>query len=250
MLRRRAHRHTRPVRRRHGPATLPAPAARGASRNPGMVVAVANTMTHQTTIGTSSLERQGLVPPLRRTGGLRALLLAGGLLLGGVALGGCATGAGFYGPDMVAVSPGVQVIADYDEPIFYADGFYWANRGGAWYRSSYYTGGWIYYARPPGVIVSIHNPHAYRHYRPHGWAPRGGGRHGHGGGGAPIVRGAPPPRAAPPGAYGGRGFRSGPPMQAGPAFGPGPGHSGGGRSAPPPSAPRPRAPMMGRGPHH
>ena len=70
-----------------------------------------------------------------------------------------------YGPDLVTVSPGVQVIADYDEPIFYSDGFYWRYYGGAWYRSNYYTGGWVY-ARPPVAVLRIDRPYAYRHYRP------------------------------------------------------------------------------------
>src|SRR5215471_8443274 len=73
-----------------------------------------------------------------------------------------------YGPDLVAVSPGVSVIADYDEPIFYSDGFYWRYYGGGWYRSTYYTGGWVY-ASPPAAILRIDRPYAYRHYRPAGW---------------------------------------------------------------------------------
>jgi hypothetical protein len=93
---------------------------------------------------------------------LRSVLVA-------VALAGCA-GVAYRGtvavetPDLVYVGPGVQVIADYDEPIFYADGFYWWYFGTTWYRSSYYTGGWIV-ASPPSVFVNI-NPHRYRHYRP------------------------------------------------------------------------------------
>ena len=82
---------------------------------------------------------------------------------------GCAAtvAADAYGPDLVTVSPGVQVIADYDEPIFYSDGFYWRYYGGVWYRSSYYTGGWVY-ARPPVAVLRIDWPHAYVHYRPRG----------------------------------------------------------------------------------
>jgi hypothetical protein len=91
---------------------------------------------------------------------------------------GCAARVGYrasvsgadYGPDLVYVAPGVQVIADYDQPIFYADNFYWRYDGRSWYRSSVYTGGWVY-ASPPPVIVRIERPHAYVHYRPAGWAP-------------------------------------------------------------------------------
>jgi hypothetical protein len=34
--------------------------------------------------------------------------------------------------DLVTVTPGIQVIADYDESIFYTDGFYWRNYDNAW----------------------------------------------------------------------------------------------------------------------
>jgi hypothetical protein len=72
-------------------------------------------------------------------------------------------------PDLVYVGPGVQVIADYDEPIFYSDGFYWWSFGGAWYRSASYTSGWAYVAMPPAVLVQIQSPYRYRHYRPAGY---------------------------------------------------------------------------------
>jgi hypothetical protein len=70
-------------------------------------------------------------------------------------------------PDLAYVGPGVHVIADYDEPIFYADGFYWWYFGTSWYRSTYYTGGWVV-ASPPSVVVRI-DPLRYRHYRPAGY---------------------------------------------------------------------------------
>jgi hypothetical protein len=75
-------------------------------------------------------------------------------------------------PDLVEVSPGVRVIADYDEPIFFADGFYWWFYGDTWYRSTTYTGGWIWIASPPLVIAQIRTPHVYRHYRPMHWTSR------------------------------------------------------------------------------
>jgi hypothetical protein len=74
-------------------------------------------------------------------------------------------------PDLVYVSPGVQVIADYDEPVFYSSGFYWRESGGTWYRSSYHNHGWVY-AAPPHAVISIGNRHSYRHYRPSGYRPR------------------------------------------------------------------------------
>ncbi len=74
-------------------------------------------------------------------------------------------------PDLVYVSPGVQVIADFDEPIFYADGFYWRETGGVWYSSRYHTHGWAY-AAPPRTIISIGDRRSYSHYRPSGYTPR------------------------------------------------------------------------------
>lgn len=105
---------------------------------------------------------------------MRALLLA-------IALGaaGCVGEVGYtatvspyaVGPDLVYVAPGVQVIADWNEPIFYTDGLYWRWDGYRWYRSTYYTGGWSY-GTPPYAVVRLGRPYAYAHYRPAGWAPR------------------------------------------------------------------------------
>jgi hypothetical protein len=78
-----------------------------------------------------------------------------------------------YGADLVYAAPGVQVIADYDEPIFFADSFYWRLDGGRWYRSTSYTGGWVY-AMPPAVVLRIDRPHNFVHYRPQGWVSRRG----------------------------------------------------------------------------
>jgi hypothetical protein len=107
-------------------------------------------------------------------------------VLAAAALSGCyATGdvgyrSAYYGPtssvyvstpDLVTVSPGVQVVADYDEPVFYTDGFYWRYYNNGWYRSNYYASGWSYYDRPPVAVLRIERPYAYAHYRPAGYAP-------------------------------------------------------------------------------
>ena len=112
-----------------------------------------------------------------------------------------------YGPDLVYAAPGVQVIADYDEPIFFSDSLYWRFDGVRWYRSSYYTGGWIY-ATPPAAVLRIDRPRNFVHYRPQGWVARRAQPQG------PIARdhrveaprverrpptyAPPPPHAAPP----------------------------------------------------
>jgi hypothetical protein len=68
-------------------------------------------------------------------------------------------------PTLVEVSPGVWVIEDYNEPVFYADGFYWWYRDDGWYRSNYHDSGWVYVRSAPSVIVRIDRPRAYVHYR-------------------------------------------------------------------------------------
>lgn len=100
---------------------------------------------------------------------LLALAVAAGCA--GTASGGYYASASYSTPDLVYVSPGVQVIADYDEPIFYSNGFYWRYYGDTWYRSNTYTGGWIY-ARPPAAVLRIDRPYAYRRYRPSGYVTR------------------------------------------------------------------------------
>ena len=118
-----------------------------------------------------------------------------------------------YGPDLVYAAPGVQVIADYDEPIFFTDGFYWRFYGGGWYRSSRYAGGWVY-ANPPMAVRRIDRPYAYAHYRPQGWVGRRE-RVGRG----PAYR-EPPGRGAPVRAEPVRGQPAQPPRQVMGAPGP------------------------------
>jgi hypothetical protein len=75
-------------------------------------------------------------------------------------------------PDLVAVSPGIHVVANYSEPVFYTDGFYWRYYDGFWYRSNNYATGWYYVERPPGAVLRIDRPYAYRYYRPRGYVVR------------------------------------------------------------------------------
>lgn len=98
------------------------------------------------------------------------------------ALGGCIASGGadlqygggvaVYTPDLVEVSPGVQVVADYDGSVFYSDGYYWRSDGGSWYRSNNYAGGFVYWNSPPQAIITINDPDRYRNYRPSGYQPR------------------------------------------------------------------------------
>ncbi len=85
---------------------------------------------------------------------------------------GYSPGYAYATPDLAYVSPGVSVIANYEQPIFYSGGYYYTNYDGGWYRSPYYTRGWGYVGAPPYAISTIRNPYAYRYYRPYGYAPR------------------------------------------------------------------------------
>jgi hypothetical protein len=60
-------------------------------------------------------------------------------------------------PPMVVVSPGVQVVEDYDEEVFFSDGYYWCRRDDRWFRSRDYRGHWVYVEqrRVPGRLYSI-----------------------------------------------------------------------------------------------
>jgi hypothetical protein len=144
----------------------------------------------------------------------RLILIASLLTIGacyseepGVAVG---YNAGYAAPQMEVVSPGVQVISDYDYPVFYSDGFYWRYDGGMWYRSGYWNRGWgVAYNVPVGVR-GISRPEAYVHYRG-GYGYNGGYR---GGGGyranAGYNGGGVRDHRAPAAVYRGGGGRSAP----------------------------------------
>jgi hypothetical protein len=68
-------------------------------------------------------------------------------------------------PELVSIDSDVQVIADYDEPIFYSGNYYWRYDSGAWYRSQNHTRGWVRFDNAPVAIRRIDRPSAYIHYR-------------------------------------------------------------------------------------
>ena len=105
--------------------------------------------------------------------GIMRIRLLQSILFAALAGTGCAgTGQVGYGatatvstPELVYVSPGVQVIADYDEPVFYSDNYYWRYNSGVWYRSPYHTRGWVRWSDVPVAVRRIDRPTAYIHYR-------------------------------------------------------------------------------------
>ena len=67
-------------------------------------------------------------------------------------------------PTLVEVEPGVQVVADYDQPVFFSEGVYWRYEGGVWYRSPYHNRAWVRVEAPPVAVRHIQRPEMYVHY--------------------------------------------------------------------------------------
>ncbi len=69
-------------------------------------------------------------------------------------------------PPLVVVSPGVQVVPEVEEEVFYTGGYYWVRRDGGWYRSRSHRGGWL---MVPGRVVPARiaqvPPGKYRHWK-------------------------------------------------------------------------------------
>jgi hypothetical protein len=68
-------------------------------------------------------------------------------------------------PPLVVVSPGIQVVPDYQEEVFFVNGWYWARRDDIWYRTRDYRGGWVL-VQPryvPAGLVRIPPGH-YKHW--------------------------------------------------------------------------------------
>jgi hypothetical protein len=69
-------------------------------------------------------------------------------------------------PPLVVVAPGVQVVPDYDEEVFFANGWYWTRRDTVWYRTRDHRGGWVMVqpTRVPPALVRL-PPGEYKHWR-------------------------------------------------------------------------------------
>lgn len=98
-------------------------------------------------------------------GALVALTLVGS---GCVVSGSVRSSAYVETPSMVLVEPGVYVVADYDRPVFYTDGYYWLYSDGYWLRSYSYSGGFVRVRGVPYGVRRIHRPYSYVRYRPRG----------------------------------------------------------------------------------
>jgi hypothetical protein len=46
-------------------------------------------------------------------------------------------------PPLVVVEPGIEVVPDQPDEVFYVDGWYWTRRDGRWFRTRDYRGQWV-----------------------------------------------------------------------------------------------------------
>lgn len=69
-------------------------------------------------------------------------------------------------PPVVVVEPGIQVVEDQDDEVFYVDNVYWVRRGPHWYRANDHRGGWVVVDGPrvPPSLVRL-PPGKYRRYK-------------------------------------------------------------------------------------
>jgi hypothetical protein len=96
-----------------------------------------------------------------RTSFILAGLLALGVTTGCSARGTVGATASYSTPEMVYVSPGVHVVADYDRPVFYTNGYYWLYSGGVWMRSHRHNHGFVRVRSVPYAVRRIDRPHRY-----------------------------------------------------------------------------------------
>src|SRR5512140_1589810 len=70
-------------------------------------------------------------------------------------------------PRLVVVSPGVQVVPEVREEVFFSDGWYWVRRDEYWYRSRDHRRGWVLVPirQVPPRLVSVGPPGRYRNWK-------------------------------------------------------------------------------------
>jgi hypothetical protein len=72
-------------------------------------------------------------------------------------------------PPLVEVSEGVQVVPDYEEEVFYTDGWYWCRMNGGWYRTHNHRGNWMVVEPRYVPVTLVHIPPGkYRHHKGNG----------------------------------------------------------------------------------
>jgi hypothetical protein len=69
-------------------------------------------------------------------------------------------------PPVVVVEPGIQVVEDQDDEVFFVNNVYWCRRGPHWYRANDHRGGWVLVDGPgvPPALVKV-PAGKYRRYK-------------------------------------------------------------------------------------
>jgi hypothetical protein len=67
-------------------------------------------------------------------------------------------------PRMIVIEPGIQVVPQVNEEVFFVDGFYWVRRDARWYRSHDHQRGWVFvdHRGVPPRLVRIPDGHYRR----------------------------------------------------------------------------------------
>jgi hypothetical protein len=69
-------------------------------------------------------------------------------------------------PPLIVVQPGVSVVSDIDQEVFYSDGYYWARQDRGWYRTQDHRRGWApVEERYVPAPIARSPPGQYRRYR-------------------------------------------------------------------------------------
>jgi hypothetical protein len=79
----------------------------------------------------------------------------------------------FVAPPEVVVIPGTYVYAapDYEQDLYFYNGWWWRPWEGRWYRSRHYDSGWTHYRSVPAFFGRV--PSGWRNdYRDHRWGGR------------------------------------------------------------------------------
>ncbi len=74
-------------------------------------------------------------------------------------------------PPLTVVAPGVEVVRDCDDEVFFSAGWYWhAGPDGTWYRTRSYRGGWVAAPHRAVPVAVARLPRGqYRHFRGEAW---------------------------------------------------------------------------------
>lgn len=74
-----------------------------------------------------------------------------------------------YEPQLVEINPGIWVVENHHQSVFYNNGYYWRVHSGVWYRSHHHTSGWVLVGNHvvPRAVVRIDRPGRYVRYRGH-----------------------------------------------------------------------------------